>query len=240
MATGGFGGRLVAATLIAAAVADPGAARAAEEPAYTVLERDGRIELREYAPVVIAETVVEGDLATASNAGFRRLAGYIFGGNRSVRAGGASEKIEMTAPVTVQPSPAPGTAPASPDAPAERIAMTAPVTVQRQDGATPAPGQPGRWRVQFTMPREWTLATLPRPNDTAVVLREVPAMRQAVLGFSGLAGEEAVREATEALLAWVAARGLAPLGAPQLARYDPPWTLPFLRRNEVMVTVATP
>jgi len=235
----GLGGRLVAATLFAAAaVAAPGAARAAEEPAYTVLERDGRIELREYAPVVIAETVVEGDLATASNAGFRRLAGYIFGGNRSVRAGGASEKIEMTAPVTVQP--APGTASPASDAPSERIAMTAPVTVERQDGAVPAPGQPGRWRVQFTMPRDWTLATLPRPNDPTVVLREVPAMRQAVLGFSGLAGEEAVREATDTLLAWVAARGLAPLGAPQLARYDPPWTLPFLRRNEVMVTVATP
>lgn len=227
MRAGRLGGRLLAATLVAAAVADPGAARAAEEPVHVVLERDGRIELREYAPVVIAETMVEGDLATASTAGFRRLAGYIFGGNRSVRADGAPEKIAMTAPVTVQPAA---------DAPSERIAMTAPVTVQRQDGA--APGQPGRWRVQFTMPREWTLATLPRPNDPSVVLRELPATRQAVLGFTGLAGEAAVREATDALLAWVAARGLEPLGAAQLARYDPPWTLPFLRRNEVMVAVA--
>jgi hypothetical protein len=238
MALRGPGGRLLAALLVAAAVAEPGAARAAEEPVHVVLERDGRFELREYAAVVIAETVVEGDLASASTAGFRRLAGYIFGGNRSVREGGASERIDMTAPVTVQPAPDQTAAPAS-GAPSERIAMTAPVTVERQDGAAPVPGRPGRWRVQFTMPREWSLGTLPRPTDPSVVLRELPATRQAVLGFTGLAGEEAVRQATEALLAWVAARGLMPVGAPQLARYDPPWTLPFLRRNEVMVTVTS-
>ena len=161
----------------------------------------------------------------------------------SVRVGGASERIDMTAPVTVQQVPEADTAPplpgtaTTPAGSSERIAMTAPVTVERQDGAVPLPGRPGRWRVQFTMPREWSLATLPRPDDPTVVLREVPAMRQAVIGFTGLAGEQAVREATDSLMAWIAVRGLVPVGAPQLARYDPPWTLPFLRRNEVMVTV---
>jgi hypothetical protein len=197
-------------------------AMAIEEPAYEVLERDDRIELRAYAPLVVAETVVDGDLSTATNRGFRAIAAYIFGANRSVRGTGTSEKIEMTAPVVVEPA-------------SQRIAMTAPVTVEPQASDTIAGA--ARWRVQFVMPKEYRLDTLPRPDDPTVTLREVPGVRRAVLRFSGLAGEDKVSGLTTELRAWIGARRLTEVGAPQLARYDPPWTLPFLRRNEVMIEV---
>jgi hypothetical protein len=210
--------RLAAALLAVVAILGASPAMAIEEPLFTVVEKDDRFELRDYAPMIVAETVVDGDMSTASNRGFRAIAGYIFGGNRSV-SGGASEKIEMTVPVTLEPA-------------SERIAMTAPVVVEPQDGGA------ARWKVRFVMPRAYTLATLPTPNDPSVVLREIPGARRAVVVFSGLAGDGPVRRETDALLAWIAARGLAPTGPPQLSRYDPPWKLPFMRRNEVWVDVA--
>ena len=196
---------------------------AIEEPAHTVVERDGRIELRDYAPTIVAETVVEGDLSSASNRGFRAIAAYIFGANRSVRAAG-SEKIEMTAPVAVEPA-------------SEKIAMTAPVSAERQGSDALLSGE-GRWTIRFTMPASYTLATLPRPDDASVVLREVPGGRHAVLVFSGFTGEDKVRANTAELLAWMGTKGLKAGGPPQLARYDPPWRLPFMRRNEIVVPVA--
>jgi hypothetical protein len=199
---------------LSAALAALPAMAATEEPAFETLRQSGDYELRRYAPMIVAETFVEGDLWSASNDGFRVIAGYIFGDN--VAAGGSgSEKVAMTAPVTTEPAP-------------ERIAMTAPVTTE-SDGA--------RYRMHFVMPSRYTMATLPRPKDARVKLREVPARRMAVLRFSGFTGEDKVKEKTAELLAWVRAEGLTPAGAPQLARYDPPWTLPFLRRNEVMVQV---
>jgi SOUL heme-binding protein len=89
--------------------------------------------------------------------------------------------------------------------------------------------------MHFVMPSRYTMATLPRPKDERVKLRELPPQRMAVVKFSGLAGEGKVKEKTGELEAWMKAEGLEAAGAPQLARYDPPWTLPFLRRNEVMV-----
>ncbi len=189
-------------------------AMAIEEPAFDTLKSAGDFEVRRYAPMIVAETLVEGDLWGASNDGFRVIAGYIFGNNESVMKGGA-EKIAMTAPVAMEPA-------------AEKIAMTAPVT-------TEAAG--GRYRMHFVMPSQYTMATLPKPKDERVTLREVPAQHMAVVKFSGFSGEGKVKEKTAELLAWMKAEGLEAAGAPQLARYDPPWTLPFLRRNEVMVPV---
>lgn len=206
--------RFACLALAASLSALPAMPAPVEEPAFETVKRDGDLEIRRYAPTIVAETLVEGSLWSASNEGFRVIAGYIFGNNLSARGEG-SEKVAMTAPVTTEPV-------------ARRIAMTAPVTTE-EEGA--------RLRVQFTMPAQYTLATLPRPLDPRVTLREVPARTVAVLRFSGLAFEGTVQEKTAALLAWVKAEGLAPAGTPQLARYDPPWTLPFLRRNEVMVPI---
>lgn len=200
---------------------------AIEEPAFDLLDKADRIEVRQYRPLIVAEAFVEGDMDAASNAGFRLIADYIFGNNRSVRGtpDKPAEKIAMTAPVAIEP--------------AEKIAMTAPVTVEPQSSASDTM-KAGRWRVHFVMPAEYSMATLPRPVNPAVTLREVPGKRYAVLVFSGLAREAKVQENTGELLAWLKARNLKPLAAPQLARYNPPWTLPFLRRNEILVEIAAP
>ena len=186
-------------------------AMATEEPTYDIIEQSGSFELRRYDPMIVAETLVSGSMKDASSSGFRRIADYIFG-NNTVRNGGNGE-IAMTAPVTLT-------------AQSEKISMTAPVGMQRSAG---------QWRVHFVMPGKYTLDTLPVPNNPAVKLREIPATHYAVLRFSGFAGETKVAAKVAELREWLAERGIEPLGNPELARYNPPWTLPFLRRNEVMI-----
>jgi len=191
-------------------------AMAIEEPKFKVAEKSGDFELRDYAPIVVAQTMVEGTLSDASNTGFRRIADYIFG-NNTARNGG-NEKINMTTPVTM--------APKAENASSVKISMTAPVTMQQANG---------QWRMYFVMPSQYTLGTLPKPNNPKVTLQELPARRMAVLRFSGLAGEEKAAKKTAELLDWLKSKNISPIGTPELARYNPPWTLPFLRRNEVMV-----
>jgi hypothetical protein len=191
-------------------------AMAIEEPKFKVVEKSGDFELRDYAPRVVAQTMVDGSLNDASNTGFRRIADYIFG-NNTARNGG-NEKINMTTPVTM--------APKVEDAASEKISMTAPVTMQQDNG---------QWRMYFVMPSQYTLGTLPKPNNPKVTLDELPARRVAVLRFSGLAGQEKTAKKTAELFDWLKSKNISPIGIPELARYNPPWTLPFLRRNEVMV-----
>lgn len=188
-----------------------GPVMAIEEPKYTLLEKAEAFELRAYDAKIVAETQVSGSLDKASSAGFRLIAGYIFGDN--ISRTGDNEKISMTAPVTM-------------DLESENISMTAPVSM-RQTGT--------QWRVYFVMPSQYTLDTLPKPNNPAVTLREVPASNYAVIRFSGLAGEDKTAKKTADLIAWMDNKGIAPTGKPELARYNPPWTLPFLRRNEIIV-----
>ncbi len=191
----------------------PVTAMATEEPKFEVVTTDGDIEVRQYAPMVVAETFVDGSQDDASSRGFRVIAGYIFGDNK--RAGQSAEKIAMTAPVTLEKQDA-----------SQKIAMTAPVTLEPQGS---------RWRVHFVMPSQYKLADLPQPNNAAVTLREIPGRKVAALRFSGFAGEDKVATKTAELRGWIAARGMTVVGAAQLARYDPPWTLPFMRRNEVLI-----
>jgi SOUL heme-binding protein len=208
-----------------------GLAMAIEEPSFDSLEKAGPIEIRQYSAVIVAETYVDGDLSAASSSGFRLIAGYIFGNNIAADKpeNNTSKKIAMIAPVLVEPA-----------ATAEKIAMTAPVSVQPQSPPGTGLMQSNRWRVQFTMPREYTLATLPKPLNTAVTLREVPKKTMAVLVFAGFAGAEKVQQKTDELLIWLQKNNKKVIATPQLARYNPPWTLPFLRRNEILVEIATP
>lgn len=180
-----------------------------KEPLYTLEVHEGAFELRRYAPRVIAETRVTGSFRGAANAGFRRLARYIFGGNRGAR------KLAMTAPVGEQRE-------------GKKLAMTAPVG-ERAD----ADG----WVITFTMPAGETIATLPEPDDAAVTLREVPATRVVVHRSRGRWTEDKFAAQTTALQTWATARGLHVTGEPEVNRYDPPWTLWFLRRNEVWMTL---
>lgn len=107
-----------------------------------------------------------------------------------------------------------------------KISMTAPVSIQQTKD---------KWRVQFTMPSQYTLQTLPKPNNPNIEIVEVPAQTYGVIKFSGLAGTEKVAAKTKELQSWMQAQNLTITGKPELARYNPPWTLPFMRRNEIMI-----
>ena len=180
------------------------------EPTFTVQTHDHEFEVRAYAPRVLAETTVSGRWDAVGNEGFRRLAGYIFGQNV------ARSKIAMTAPVGQRPE-------------GRTLAMTAPVG-QRPEGDA--------WVVSFTMPAGETLSSLPHPNDSRVTLRALAATRVAVVRFSGRWSDARMVERTRALRDWAVARGLALVGEPEVNRYNPPWTLWFLRRNEVWLALA--
>lgn len=184
---------------------------ATEEPPFKLVLEDGPFSVREYPSLVAAEVTVAGDHDAAANAGFRLLAGYIFGGNSPGR------KIAMTAPV-VQQATREG----------EKIAMTAPVTQS---------GEPGRWTVRFMMPAGYTLQTLPKPNDARVKLLELPPARMAVVRFDGLAKPPEVERQTALLGEFIARKKFRATGPASLARYNPPWTLWFMRRNEVMIPI---
>lgn len=197
---------------VASMVAATMSARAeTEEPAFTIVGKVSAVEIRQYADRLAADVVVGGDEEGARNEGFRLLADFIFGNNT------ARTSIAMTAPVSQQA------------ARSENIAMTAPVA-QSRDSA-------GKWRVRFFMPSKYTRATLPKPNNPAVQIVEVPGETIAVLRFSNSRSAEAVAEKTILLLRDLVPSKWAPSGQPFAWFYDPPWTLPFFRRNEVAVAV---
>lgn len=207
---------IVRLCLCALLLSAPERAMAVAEPPFTVTLSEKPFELREYPGFIVAETWVEGDFDAAGRAGFRRIANYIFGDN--IARAGDSEKIAMTAPVTMEPVGEKG----------EKIAMTAPVTME-------AEGK--RWRMHFVMPANYTLATLPKPKDPRIILREIPPHRAAVVRFSGLTTRNSMAERTGELRKWMQARGLDAVSAPQIARYNDPFTLPWNRRNEIMLVL---
>jgi hypothetical protein len=132
----------------------------------------------------------------------------------------------MTAPVTMEPQ-------------SLKIAMTAPVTIEPQSGNN-AMAEATQWRIHFVMPSQYTLANIPKPNNNAVTLRELPRKYFVVYRYSGFNTLARVQEKTNDALAWAQQQSLKVVGTPQLSRYDPPWTLPMFRRNEIMVEVAAP
>ena len=180
-----------------------------DTPDYEILAKDGQVEIRQYDPMIVAETTVEGEREQAIGRGFRIIANYIFGNNL------ASEKVAMTAPVTQQPS--------------EKIAMTAPVT-QQPDGSV--------WKVRFIMPSEYTMETLPNPINPEVQLIEVPSKRFAAIRFSGFATQGSLDKHTGQLQDYIEQESLSPNSEPTYAFYNDPWTVPFMRRNEVMIEIA--
>lgn len=183
---------------------------ATEEAPYTVIKTDDIFELREYPPQVLAEIIVEGDLEDAGNKAFRPLFGYISGDNRS------QGKIAMTAPVSQEQK-------------GEKISMTAPVSQQSAQGM---------WAVSFMMPASYTMETLPTPDDPNIQLRRVPARRVAAVRYSGFWSEEKYLLNKEKLGKWIKNNSFTVTGEPIWARYNPPFTLWFMRRNEILIPVA--
>ena len=200
-------------------------AMAIEEPKYEVVTADAQFEVRHYAPILIAETIVEGDMDAASSKGFRLIADFIFGNNQQADSD-KKAKIAMTAPVTVEPQ-------------SSKIAMTAPVTVEPQ-AAESSMKTTKTWRINFVMPSQYTLATIPKPKNNAVTLREVPSKYFIVHKYSGFNTVSRVQAKTDEAVEWATKRSYKIIGTPQLSRYDPPWTLPMFRRNEIMIEIATP
>jgi len=189
---------------------------ATEEPKFSIIEKSEPFELRTYVPQLVAEVKVEGDLDTASSQGFRLIAAFIFGQNQ------VSEKISMTAPVAIE------------TAQSTKIAMTVPVGIEASKDSAKGVNQ---WVFSFVMPSEYTMATLPKPLNPLVSIRELPAQKRAAITFSGFYNEAKVLEKTKALEEWIKSKQWQAIGNPQFARYNPPWSIPFMRRNEILITV---
>jgi effector-binding domain-containing protein len=182
---------------------------ATEEAPYKVIKTDNMFELREYAPQILAEIIVDGDLEGAGNKAFRPLFRYISGDNRS------RGKIAMTTPVAQEQK-------------GEKISMTAPVSQQSVQG---------KWAVSFTMPASYIMETLPTPDDPSIKVRQVPARRMAAVRYSGFWSEEKYQLNKDLLEKWIKDNRLTVSGEPVWARYNAPFTPWFMRRNEILIPV---
>ncbi|MBX9606740.1 MAG: heme-binding protein [Gammaproteobacteria bacterium] len=183
---------------------------AIEEPRFDVVGQVGDVELRAYAPYVVAEVTLTGSAEDTGNQGFRILAGYIFGKNQG------EQRLAMTAPVAQVRAPV-------------KLEMTAPVIQQAEAGS---------YVVQFVLPADVTLATAPRPQDPRIVLRENPAKRVAVIRYSGTWSKANYDEHLAKLRQALESARLVWTGEPVYARYDPPFKPWFLRRNEIWLELA--
>ena len=199
---------LIVATILVGALATGPIMSNVETPSYKVIQSKGKIEIREFDPMVIAEVQVVGRRKDAISSGFKLLADYIFGNNIS------QENIDTTA--TIQ-------RPAS-----EKIAMTAPVQQQLANNS---------WLVSFVMPSEYNLEDLPKPKNVEVKLKNVPVKRFVTIQFSGTSSDENLAKHKKLLVEFIKNNSISVTGTSKYAFYNPPWTLPLMRRNEVMFEV---
>ncbi len=204
-----IGGAVIGALALAGALWGPIESNV-EQPKYTVVARDGRFEIRDYPMMIVAQTTVTGTRDAAIRKGFQIIADYIFGNNRGSRT------IAMTAPVM------------------QRSAKDSAITDAASD---PANGHD--WQIRFVMPSGHTLVNMPAPNNAAVGLQEIQARRFAAVRFSGLAGRGSLRQHTEELQNFIKMQKQNAVSAPVYAFYNPPWTLPFLRRNEILIEISS-
>ena len=188
-----------------------------KEPAYSVQKQTKGFELRKYPSYLVAQVSVQSDFEEAGNQAFRPLFRYIDGNNRK------AAKIAMTAPVNQKSESG------LEEARGEQIEMTTPVN-QKQTGED-------TYTVQFVMPDSYTMSPLPEPLDDRITLKEEPARLMAVRQYTGSWSRESYEENLAALQDSLAEAGLEAKGPPLWSRYDPPRTLWFLRRNEIMLEV---
>ena len=185
---------------------------ATDEPEFKLILKEDKFEIREYIPKIIAQIEVFGDFDDASSKGFKILADYIFG-NNTINDG--SSRIEMTAPVEMEPI-------------SQKINMAKPLLTQGRDND---------WIISFIMPNEFTLETLPKPNNKSIKILSLPKEKYAVIVFSGLVRESSYLEKEKLLNQFIKEKKLKTSGEIKIARYNPPWTLPFFRRNELMIKI---
>lgn len=180
---------------------------------YNVSKSEGDIEIRSYEDLVLVSAPMKGNMDNNRGA-FKKLFGYISGDNKR------SSKINMTAPVLMNPDVADG----------QKIAMTAPIIVD-QDGNS------SNWTMSFVLPREFSFDTAPRPTNPDVTLSKITDLEVAVIKFSGVLNNENAQKHREQLESWISKNGYKVTGAYKTAGYNPPWTLPNMRRNEVLIPV---
>jgi hypothetical protein len=185
-------------------------ATAIEEPSYEVLSAEGPFEVRRYAPVLIAETVVDGDIVEAINRSFRLIADFIFENNPLPESERAA-KIALTVPVIVEP-----------------LTTTTHVL------------SASRWRIKFVISSPYTSPPIPEPKDMAVSLREVPSKYFVVLKHSGLKNSAELETKTNEAIQWATQRSLKVIATPQTSNRDLPWTLPMVRSNAILIEVSNP
>ena len=183
--------------------------RTYEEAPYSVLKEKGNIQIRQYRDLFVAQTVVTGNYDETGPIAFDRLAGFINGNNKE------KQGIPMTTPVLREKT-------------GKKISMTAPVFQEKHGSA---------WTMSFVMPSQYTLETLPDPLDKDIHIKRIPGKKVATIRYSGPLTKKSITENTEKLLSWLRANGYNPLSPPRSAGYDPPWTISFLRRNEIHVDI---
>lgn len=182
-------------------------------PKYTVLKEFKHIEIRQYAPMLVAEVTVSGNRDEAASRGFRVLADFIFGNNHTRNLN--AEKIKMTAPVLQQP--------------VQKIAMTAPILQTKM--------QSNQWQIKFVMPQHYTLESLPCPNNKEVRIKQIPSKKILAIRFSGTAAIDNLNRHQAELEQFIVAHHIKTLGQFEYAFYNPPWILPTQRRNEILVEI---
>jgi len=185
--------------------------RGIDMPLYTIIEKRAEYEIRQYESYIVAETLQTGGKTESMSSGFNELFQYISGNN--VR----QSKIKMTAPVLQSDKDV-----------GQKIPMTTPVLKQRDGGTS---------TIAFIMPPGSRLEELPQPKSSTVRLRAVPSHKVAVVRFSGYASEDTIKEETSRLVSTLQRDGVIAKSGPQTALYNPPWTPPFMRRNEVMIEI---
>ncbi len=188
-----------------------------EEPSYTVRETLGAdIEVRDYAPRTYAESRVPmidpNSDDTPRTEAFRLLFNYIAGDNEG------DTKIDMTVPVATEN---PGT----------KIEMTVPVATTSSND---------QYIMRFFLPSAFNAESAPKPTHPSVRIGTLPAQTEAVLTYSGTQSDEKADVMKGQLLERLQMAGWKPIGAPRAMFYNPPFSIPFLRKNEVMVTVTRP
>ncbi len=182
---------------------------AIETPKYTIVKEVDSFQIRDYTEYVTAEVSVEGSFEEAGSKAFRLLFDYISGNNSK------KQKVEMTAPVEQKSN-------------GEKISMTAPVEQTTKDG---------KYILSFVLPQTLTIETAPTPNDSKVVLKNNPARRMACITYSGFWTESNYLENQARLIEWIASQKLQIKGEPIYARYNSPFSIWFLRRNEILVEI---
>ena len=198
---------IIALVLIVGVLAGPVMSNV-EKPDYKVVQSEQNIEIMQYKPMIFAEVEIDGNRKDAIRDVFRLLADYIFGNNT------VAQNISMTAPVQQKEN--------------QKIATTTPVQ-QQLEGKS--------WQISFVMPSKYSMDSLPVPNNNRVRLKEILTKKFVVIEFSGTNSNENLSENENRLMNYVQDNQIKIIGSPKYAYYNAPWTLPFLRRNEVMIEI---